>query len=152
MMTPTAVAPLIQAPARAAAPLVALIDNTLTSEATDLSAADDLSVTFMLFGRQHRCENASQAMKEILAVLADRDPARLPALAERVRTPSFNWIARSPREIAPSKPQQSRGLEFRPGWWIGTHLSNKSKMSIIRVAASVYELAPDDLHIELRNG
>ena len=38
-----------------------------------------------------------------------------------------------------------------PGWWMGTHLSHKSKTGIIRAAAEVFQLEPGDFRIQLRN-
>ena len=118
----------------------------------ETEAAGELQVTFSLFGQHHTCENASFALRELLAVLADLHPELLPALADRVRTPSRNWVANAPEDIAPDRPELCRALEFREGWWIGTHLSNRSKMTIIRAAVDVFHLAPEDLQISLRNG
>ena len=112
----------------------------------------DRSVTFTLFGKRHDCPNASIALVELLSVLAARDPAKLPLLAEAVRTRTRNHVANSPAEIYPTRPDLARAAEIAPGWYVGLNVSNRDKMGIIRAACDVFGVKmPDDLSILLPN-
>lgn len=114
--------------------------------------AVDRSVAFRLLGKDYSCANASLALVEILRVLASRDPSRVPALADAVRTRKRNPVAQTPAEINPGRPDLARAAEFAPGWLVGLNIANREKMTIIRAAAEVFGLRlPDDLEVSLPN-
>ena len=140
-------------PASVIKPLPASSGQSVGSaKAADGALVTDRSVTFTLFGQQHHCLTAKDALVEILGKLAARDPEKLPALAEAVRTPKLNVIARMPSEINPGRPDLARAAEFAPGWFVGLNTSNRTKMTIIRSACAVFGLAlPADLDITLPN-
>lgn len=121
-------------------------------DSPDQPASSDRSVTFKMLGQEHSCPTASTALVEVLGVLAARDPSRLPALAELVRTPKRAHIARSPADINPGRPDLARAAAIAPGWLVGLNISNREKMGIIRTACQVFELSmPGDLDIVLPN-
>jgi len=106
-----------------------------------------------MFGQTRTAGNASIALAEILRVLANRDPSKLPLLADRVRSPKRNHIANTVAEISPGRPDLSRAAEIIPGWLVGLNIDNRQKMGIIRAAADVYGIAmPADLEVTLPNG
>jgi hypothetical protein len=112
----------------------------------------DRSVSFTMFGQTRTAANASVALVEILRALAARDAAKLPLLAKRVKTAKRNNIARTPAEISPDRPDLARAAEIGAGWLVGLAIANRQKMSIIRAACDVYELAvPQDLDVTLPN-
>jgi hypothetical protein len=133
---PPAEAALAKPPAEAAAP----------------KPTSDKSVTYTLFGQSRVCANASQALVEILRELANRDPARLPALADAVRTARMAHIARTPEEINPRNVAIARAIQIAPGWMVGLNIDNRTKMAIIRAACEVWQIkVPDDLQISMPN-
>jgi hypothetical protein len=132
------------------APLKAAPARTEPTPPTDL-VTDGIS--FEMFGKKRNCANAKLATVEVLRILAMRDPARIAALADAVRTPTLNRIAHTPAEINPGRPELANAAEFAPGWLVGLNISNRDKMRLIRTAAEVYELSmPGDLQISLPNG
>jgi len=54
--------------------------NVGPDKAADAALVTDRSVTFTLFGREHHCLTAKDALVEIIGKLAARDPEKLPAL------------------------------------------------------------------------
>lgn len=116
------------------------------------TAAVDRSVTFTLFGTEHRAGNASIAMAEVLRLIVKRDPAKLPELAEALRSRVRNHIARTTEEIRPGRPDLARAAEIAPGWLVGLNVSNRDKMMIIRAACQIYGVEfPGELMLELPN-
>ncbi len=112
----------------------------------------DRTVVFTLFGKEHRCATAAEALVELLSALASRDPGKIEELAAAVRTSKRSLIAHSAAEVNPTRPDLARAAEFAPGWVVGLNISNRGKMALIRAAADVYGLrSPDDLQITLPN-
>lgn len=111
----------------------------------------DRSVSYTLFGREYSAPTASVALVDILKGICNRDPARIEALADAVRTKKRNPIAGSPAAINPARPDLARAVEIAPGWWVGLNISNRDKMTLIRAAQSVYRLEPEDLAVVLPN-
>ncbi|MHA6724191.1 hypothetical protein [Sphingomonas sp. RS2018] len=132
---------------------VVAVDDTAPSDARPPARSMQEGITFIMLGKEHHCANAKLATVEVLRNLAIRDPSRIPALADAVRTPTLNRIAHTPAEINPGRPELANAAEFAPGWLVGLNISNRDKMRLIRAAAEIYELTlPEDLQIELPNG
>jgi negative regulator of replication initiation len=126
--------------------------NSVPGATEDLSAASDRTIRFKLFGEERVCPNAGHALVEVLRVLASRDPAKIPELAEAVKGRTRNLIARSVAEINPGRPDLARAAEFSPGWLIGLNISNRDKMAIVRTACTLFGVRlPEDLEITLPN-
>ena len=124
----------------------------VAAEPVALAEPSPREVTFTMFGTTHTCANASVALIEVLRILAARDPSKIPALADAVRTGRLNHIAQTVAEINPLRPDLARAAEFSPGWLVGLNIANRDKIAIIRSAAAVYNIAmPGDLDIALPN-
>ena len=101
----------------------------------------------------HRVATASLALVDILRILADRDLARVQALADAVRTSKRSLIARTSAEVNPARPDLARAASFAGDWVVGLNISNREKMAVIRAACAVFDIRmPDDLAIVLPNG
>lgn len=145
--------PIDQPAARVIRPTIAAPTGPALPMGQTEPAAADRTIVFRLFDKEHRCANASVALVECLRLVTARDPARIPALADAVRTRLQNRIANSPAEINPGRPDLARAAEFSPGWLVGLNIANRDKMKIIRAAAAVYAVhIPDQLNINLPNG
>ena len=124
-----------------------------TPAASIVQAIADRAVSYVLLGERRTAANASRALVEILGQIVTRDPARIPPLREAVRTRTLCHVGQSAEEINPARPDLARPEEFYSGWLVGLTISNRTKMSIIRAACTIYGLAmPTDLSIELPNG
>lgn len=111
------------------------------------------TIEYTLFGERRSSPSASRALVDILRTLEARTPNRLQALADAVRTKRMAHIAHSPAEINPRKPEIARAVEIATGWMVGLNIDNRTKMMIVRAAATVYELdVPLDLDIAMPNG
>ena len=125
--------------------------SPVSPAASQISSADR-TVNYTIFGQARSAPNAHVALVEVLRVITARDPAKLPVLAERVKTTKRNNIAQSPAEISPNRPELARAAEIGSGWLLGVNIANRQKLGIIRAACEVYGLSvPQDLDISLPN-
>lgn len=95
---------------------------------------------YELNGRSVSCRTAKEVMIGILHELATADQNfaercyRHPENQGRVRT----YIARTTSELYPGRPDlEKQSIEFAPGWFIATNLSNQMKEKVIRMACDV---------------
>jgi hypothetical protein len=125
---------------------------TSIASAAPSVAVPDGGVNFTIFGKPRSCPTASLALVEVLKALAERDPAKIAKLADAVRGPSLNLVARTVAEINPGRPDLARAVEFSPGWLIGLNISNRKKMAIVRTACDIFGLRmPEDVDLTLPN-
>lgn len=98
------------------------------------------SVTYSVLGEQRLAPNGSQALIDVLSILARRDLQLMQRLSDEVKGNSRNHIARTAAEIYPSRPDLARAAEFAPGWLVGLNIANREKVRIVRKACEVFEL------------
>lgn len=95
---------------------------------------------FLIKGKEYSYHNAKDAMVIVLRELAKADPSFLERCS---RHPGFqgskrHYIARTPQELYPHRPDLSQYHEQLPGGWVvATNLNNVLKMSVIRAACEV---------------
>lgn len=95
---------------------------------------------------------AAAALVDILRTLVERDPSRVPQLAEAVRGRTRQHIARTPAEVYPERPDLARCEEIGAGWFVGLHISNRDKRRILMAACDAWGLRwGEDLAIDLPN-
>ena len=95
---------------------------------------------YELSGRAVSCRTAKEVMIGILRDLTTADPSfaercyRHPENQGRVRT----YVARTTSELYPGRADlEKESVEFAPGWFIATNVSNQLKDKIIRMACDV---------------
>lgn len=130
--------------------------STRTTEqplpSTTATEPSERAITWRLFGKRGSSPFASKALVEILREIAASDPSKLPHLADMVRSPKRNHIARSPLEVVPERPDLARAEEISPGWYVGLNIANRDKAMILRAACDVYGLSmPGDLEVRFPN-
>lgn len=97
-----------------------------------------------LCGTRYQYNNAKDAMVLVLKKLAERDPSFLEKCSEHpdIQGRKRRYIARTPEELYPDRPDLHGFNEQLPGGWlVATNLNNVLKMSIIRTAAEVAGLS-----------
>lgn len=143
----------LQTPPLSPSAIVArLPEEPIASTASVAPTAAAKAITYRMFGKERIAASANLALVQILETLAAIDPKKIHELAGRVQGRSRNHIARSPKEIYPSRPDLARAAEFYPGWLVGLNIANREKMGIIRSACLTYGLTlPGDLEISLPN-
>lgn len=99
---------------------------------------------FTLRGTFTPCRNGKEVMVELLRALAQRDPSfpekchSHPDNTQRRRT----YIAQSPSRIYMNRPDlEHHTVEFAPGWFVATNVSNDVKNTILKIAFDVSGLA-----------
>jgi predicted type IV restriction endonuclease len=107
-----------------------------------MSAAPGPSYEFR--GQSRSFRTAQQMMAGVLQEFTRLDASfpercyRYPDNTGRRRT----YIGKSPEELYPGNPDlQGYSIEFVPGWFVGTNVSNNSKEKIIRMACAVAGVA-----------
>ena len=106
----------------------------------DEPAASSRSGTLVLQGKAFRYANAKEAMVIVLRELAKQDPSFLQRCAQHpdAQGRKRQYIARTPEELYPDRPDLRDHREQLPdGWLVATNLNNILKKSIIRLAAEV---------------
>jgi len=104
------------------------------------AAAPSRRGTLMLDGKPYPYANAKEAMVTVLRELAKRDPTFLQRCSQRADAQGRkrNYIARTPDDLYPDRPDLREYHEELPGgWYVATNLNNVLKKSIIRLAAEV---------------
>ena len=106
------------------------------------------SQQLVIRGKKYQCPSAKDAMVTVLRTLADSDSSFLercaqhPAAAGRKR----RYIARTPEELYPKRPDRHLDHERLPGGWlVATHLSNNLKRRVIDLAAEIAGWPRDDI-------
>jgi hypothetical protein len=101
---------------------------------------------YELNGRSVVCRSAKDVMLGILRDLSADDSTfaercyQHPENQGRVRT----YIARTTSELYPGRADLERqSVEFAPGWFIATNLSNQMKEKVIRMACDVARITPN---------
>jgi hypothetical protein len=104
------------------------------------SATPAAGPSFSLDGATTSYRTAQQMVAGVLAELTRRDPA----FPERCYRHADNagrtrlQIAKSPRELYPGRQDlEGYSIEFVPGWFVQTNVSNASKERILRMACAV---------------
>jgi predicted type IV restriction endonuclease len=98
------------------------------------------SGTLVILGRRHEYNNAKEAMITILRELALRDPSFLERCAQHpdVQGRTRRYIARTPQELYPERPDLVPSHQELPGgWFVSTNLNNALKGTIVRLATEV---------------
>jgi len=110
-------------------------------------------ISYRMFNEAKQAANAIDALVDILRALAGRNPQFLDKLAIVARGRTRNHIARSRNDVYPRKPELTEyTVELIPGWWLGTNIANRDKMTIIRKACQVEGLTLGrDIVIKLPN-
>ena len=104
------------------------------------AAASTRAGTLILQGKAFRYANAKDAMVIVLRELAARDPSFLQRCSQHpdAQGRTRQYIARTPEELYPARPDLRDYREELPGgWFVATNLNNVLKKSIIRLAAEV---------------
>jgi hypothetical protein len=99
-------------------------------------------------GEEHQCPTAKDAMATVLRALADSDPSLLercaqhPAAAGRKR----HYIARTPGELYPERPDLHHYHERLPGGWlVATNIGNDLKRKLIDLAVETAGWPREDI-------
>jgi hypothetical protein len=103
-------------------------------------AASTRSGTLTLHGKRIRYANAKDAMVIALRELATEDASFLQRCAQHpdAQGRKRKYIAQTPEELYPDRPDLREFRENLPGgWFVATNLNNGLKKSIIRLAAEV---------------
>ena len=111
-------------------------------------------VRYHLLGTEHSADNAAQAFVQIFRALADRDAGLLERLDPQVRGRKNRLLARSVADLTATAAMRRAAVSLPGGWWLLTHLSNKQKMSNLKVACTAADIPfgrPDGLQIDLPN-
>jgi hypothetical protein len=118
---------------------------------TATPSANPAGFAYQLDGESHAASDATGAMLNILADLAQYDDDFFPKLAAKVRGRTRNHVARSRSEVYPGRPDLARYVkQIGPGWFIGCNIANREKEKILRAACEVMGLAfGRDLKIDL---
>lgn len=133
-------------------PLVPSTGASRLSPAPTPMAVSAKDLNYSLFGQQRTAPSAASAFLDILRTVVQRDPSKLPELAEAARGRSRNHIAQSVEEIYPARPDLARAAEIAPGWLVGLNIANREKARIIRAALDVFGLSNSrDVKIEFPN-
>src|SRR5439155_2834085 len=104
------------------------------------AAASSRRGTLILDGKAYPYNNAKEAMVITLRELARRDGTFLQRCSQRADAQGRKrtYIARTPDELYPDRPDLREYREELPGgWYVATNLNNVLKKSIIRLAAEV---------------
>ena len=102
------------------------------------------SGSLLLQGKSHNYDNAKEAMVIVLRELAKKDPTFLQRCSQHPnnRGRKRAYIARTPEELYPDRPDFHELHKPLPGGWVvATNLNNVLKKSIIRMAAEVAGLS-----------
>ena len=130
-------------------PIVAVLDRHLpgvgANLANPLSAPPDADepstpgrIAYRLFGANHTARNATDAMCHILRMLGQGKPDFFHTLAPRVAGRSRNHLAGAREAVYPGRPEFAKHTrEIGPGWFVGTNIANREKLSILQVACDV---------------
>ena len=104
----------------------------------------------VILGKRYVCRHAKDAMVTVLRVLANSNPSFLKRCSEHpdARGTKRRYIARTPEELHPSRPDQRLNHEELPdGWLVFTKLTNPEKRKIIGLAA---ETAGLKLNVDIK--
>ena len=88
-----------------------------------------------------RPSEISTQCRDVLQIFAEIDATFLGTLSGAVVTRRRNHIAHTSREVYPDRPDL--GVRARPlpgGWYIGTNISNREKLRILKAACKVCRL------------
>jgi hypothetical protein len=110
------------------------------------------AVSYKILGQAKRADNATEALIDILRILASRNPNFIEKVASLVPGTSRNHIAKRREDVYPNKPDLIEyTIQFVPGWWLGTNIANREKMRIIKQAcrAEGLELGKDIISLYL---
>jgi hypothetical protein len=117
------------------------------------SGESSRSGRLVLLGKAHPYHNAKDAMVIVLRELAKNDPSFLERCSQHpdAQGRKRRYIARTPEELYPDRPDLRDYREPLPGGWlVATNLNNVLKKSIIRIAAEVGGLSfGKDIVVEL---
>jgi predicted type IV restriction endonuclease len=98
------------------------------------------SGTLVILGKRYEYSNAKEAMITILRELALRDPSFLERCAQHpdVQGRTRCYIARTPQDLYPERPDLVHYHQELPGgWFVATNLNNVFKGRIVRLATEV---------------
>jgi predicted type IV restriction endonuclease len=96
--------------------------------------------TLLVRGRKFQYSNAKDAMVIVLRELARTNPSFLERCAQHpdAQGRKRRYIARTPEELYPDRPDLREYRESLPdGWLVATNINNVLKKTIIRLAAEV---------------
>jgi hypothetical protein len=99
--------------------------------------------TLVLRSKNYPYTNAKDAMLIVLRELANTDPTFLERCAQHpdAQGRKRRYIARTPEELYPDRPDLQELRETLPGgWFVATNLNNVLKKTIIRLATDVARL------------
>lgn len=124
-----------------------------TPRTSTVKPVSERGVSYQIFDQTKKSGNAIDALIDILRTLANRNPHFLGQLSQVVAGRTRNHVAVSRENVYPLKPELAEyTVELVPGWWLGTNISNRDKIRIIRVACDVEKLAfGKDIVISLPN-
>ncbi|MBM6593089.1 hypothetical protein [Microvirga pudoricolor] len=110
-------------------------------------------IIYTVFGERREARTAIDALVEILRALSARQPDFVDRLSQIAPSRTRNHIARSPEQVYPARPELSDlTTEFVPGWWLGTNIANRDKLTLLRKACEVTGITLGrDIEIHLPN-
>lgn len=123
------------------------------SQSTSTPLTSERSVQYRLYGESRNANNAIDALVDILRRLSSRNPQFIERLAQVATGRTRHYVAKSRDDLYPQKPELTEyAIELVPGWWLGTNISNRTKMNIIEQACGVEGLTlGKDVVIQLPN-
>jgi hypothetical protein len=110
-----------------------------------------LGYTFL--GEARSAQSATGIVLDVARTLAARDPAFLERFAEAARAKRRNHVARRVEDVYPERPQLLKYVvEFVPGWYLGTNISNRDKVKLLQAACRAARISyGSDLVVSLPN-
>lgn len=118
-------------------------NHSVPSPTRTTESASSRRGTLRLRGRSYSYNNAKEAMVTVLRELANEDVTFLERCAQHpdCQGRTRRYIARSPDELYPNRPDLREFNEALPGgWYVATNLNNVAKRAVIQLAAQVAEL------------
>ncbi len=95
-------------------------------------------LAYRLFGVNHTARNAADAMCHVLRMLGQGKPDFFKILAPLVAGRSRNHLAHTREVVYPGRPELAKHTrELAAGWFVGTNIANREKMSILHAACDV---------------
>jgi len=93
---------------------------------------------YWLFGVERTAPKAIASTMDILQNLAQYDDGFFSKLAPKVRGRTRNYLAPSPSDLYPERPDLARyAKKIAPGWYIDGNIANRDKVKIIHAVCKV---------------
>jgi len=102
------------------------------------SRGKERAVSYRLFEKDNRANNATEAMIEILVTLSRKQDGFFEKFAQQVKGKKRNHVARRREDVYPGRDDLLESVKpLGNGWYIGGNISNREKIEFIRKACSI---------------